>query len=173
MALLSLDRPRDALAHAKVQIRLVPDDPYPHGAMGAALEMDGRLKDALACYDKMLQISPIHIAARIKKVAMLHATDREKESDECINEFLTAEPLDGNDDKARGVLETLTGHLKDIMYNIKASDEDYSEYAAPGLTEMADILIGDETKEPTTESETLTNHARSTGRGKRDRASIL
>ena len=139
--------------------------------MGAALEMDGRLKDALACYYKMLQISPIHIAARIKKVAMLYAAGREKESDECINEFLTAEPLYGNDDKARGVLEAL-GHLKYIMDNIKASDEDYSEYATPGLTEMAGILIGDE-KEPITESETLTNHARTTGRGKRDRTSIL
>lgn len=105
---------------------------------------------------------------------MLHAAGRQKESDGCINEFLTAEPLDG-DGKARGVLEAFTVRLKDIMDNIRASDEDYSEYAAPGLTEMGDILIGDETKEQTipTKSETRTNRAGPAVKGKRGRVSIL
>lgn len=133
-ALFSLNRPEDALKHIKALIRLVPGEAYPHGAMGAALEMAGREEEALACYERMLEIEPDDVMARVRKAAVLRNVGREKESRRCIDELSSSRSQGGiSEAQARRIDE-----LGEINSGAKSPG-----YAMPGFEEMIDVLFGE------------------------------
>jgi tetratricopeptide (TPR) repeat protein len=55
--------PREAERHLRQAIRLSPDAWQPYANLGAALDRQKRLKEAIACYRRALELNPGHMVA--------------------------------------------------------------------------------------------------------------
>ena len=91
LVLWRMDRHQDIADCMRDLIRVRPDAAYAHGFMGAAVEKKDAYEDAMACYERMLEIGPDDAAARFRRGLMMYSTGRTKD-DKYYWEELTAEP---------------------------------------------------------------------------------
>lgn len=77
---------------AKRLNRAFPDRAYTHGVLGRILELARMNEQALACYDRMLELAPGDVAALFRKALLLVDLGREDEAHRCL------ESIEGEDD---------------------------------------------------------------------------
>lgn len=83
----------DELVECAKRLNLAfPDKAYTHGVFGRILEMARMREQALACYDRMLELAPGDVAALFRKGLLLASLGREDEAQRCL------EAIEGEDD---------------------------------------------------------------------------
>ena len=137
IALMMIDKPDEAAQWAEKLAGIRPDEAYPHGIMGSLMEISGRQQDALACYERMIEIDPGEMAARLKKAVILLASDRDEEGKKCLEEAMAAEPSSDSGEDVQDL-------IADLMADDGDMEEDETvgspEVAIPGMEEMVTVL---------------------------------
>lgn len=84
-------KPRDALVHYEDAASLAPARPTPHVCIAGVLLRTGRVAEALAAFDRALELAPDDASALSGKAAALEATGRTEEAAELAARQVDAE----------------------------------------------------------------------------------
>ena len=136
LACMFSGRHEDAVACMRDLLRFRPGAAYVHGFMGVALERGDKNREALACYERMLELEPGDVAARFRKERMLHVIYPEKSNVIGILSAVSSKTDDPVAVKTQRAIQS-------AMFGDKDSEPTGEEVVAmmPGLVQMADILF--------------------------------
>ena len=130
LMLLALERPKDARGYLKKLIQIVPDEAYPHGALGSAFEMAGEFGEAEACYDRALELDPEDIPTLSKKAYMLSRAGKDQDCAKIFYEIMERKPRDETDAE---IQETL-------MRCLRARQRGTRIYVNPAISTFPGVL---------------------------------
>ena len=136
LALRFAGRYRESAACMEELLKIRPGAAYAHGLIGDAAENEGRKEDALASYERMLEIDPDDMAARFKRSIMLGSTGRVKD-DKYYWKVLHGRQKDALAEKTRRII--LSAVLKTIGGQV--SHDDVVVMTA-GMRQALDVLGG-------------------------------
>ena len=137
VALMGLKRHGEAIARLESLARLRPGAAYPHGVMGGAMELSGRQREALSCYDRMIEIDPGEILARLRKAVIL--MEDEERYEECVIALIRAKPSSETALEYQSQIVAMLG--TDMLYNDL-------RHMMPGMTDLRGAVFSPDSQDP-------------------------
>ncbi len=95
----------------RTAISLRPDFADAHSNLGALLEKQDRMDEAMACYREALHVKPDHANARYNLGHVLKALGRFSEAIDCYHQTLAIEPKHANCHYSLATIELSLGHF--------------------------------------------------------------
>ena len=135
LALMLARRHKDAAACMRDLLRVLPGAAYAHGLLGACVEQEGMKREALACYERMLELEPGDVAARFRKECVRGVIDSEGGQIGMLKAVLF-ETDDPAAIKTQQVIRSILFRGK----HPKISDKEVA-VVTPGMMRMCDILF--------------------------------
>ena len=132
LALKFAGRYRESAACMEELLKIRPGAAYAHGLIGDAAENEGRKEDALASYERMLEIDPDDMAARFRREIVMNAGGAE-------NAERGGRVLDAEQDDP--VAETTRKIMASAVLKTGGPSSNDSVVMTPGMRQAMDVLF--------------------------------
>jgi tetratricopeptide (TPR) repeat protein len=147
-ALLLDSDPRQAEALLRQAIARDPASDRLHGALGDVLAMDGRFDEAIAAFDRALDLNPLQVGAHLAAVQAKKCTAADRPR---LDRMLAALDSAGIDDTHRASLHFAIGKVLDDLAEYRPAMRHFdraneirrrtARFDGPGLAEHVDRLV--------------------------------
>src|SRR5208337_3438794 len=146
-ALLLDDAPRQAEALLRQAIALDPSSDQLHKVLGDVLAVDGRFDEAIAAFDRALDLNPLQVGAHLAAVQVKKCTDADRPR---LDRMLAVLDRAGIDDPHRVSLHFAVGKVLDDLAEYQPAMRHFDQaneirrrtarFEGPGLAELVDRL---------------------------------
>ena len=140
-SLLTAGKPDEAYTHFQRAAEIMPRDPWSHGNMGAYLQQQGRLQEAIAEYRTTLSLSRDRIMVALTNANLGSAyrdLGDDKDALESYNEAIDINPYQANAYFGRAVLYRKQGKLAEAIRDFSKAVE--LQPTAEGYVRLGQVL---------------------------------